>query len=753
MKIKVVSRPVKLSLPAGETQLKRILQNMETISARAALYGVTDNPRAQLFASEGVELDFAAGYYRRGYEVGFDLDALSGWSFARALAGTAKNASGLLDSFASGAPKITDRGLLVEPERSNRVLYSQDFDNAAWTKYAEGTGVTPVVTANAALAPDGTMTADRVTLSLGGGTTGNDWSMLFPSAGIPIANASVYWGRVWVKGTSGEKIAHRHVGGGAVMTHTFSGEWEEMGRAETSISTSGNFEIGLRGGRPEPVSDTVTFDVWGAQLELGNYPTSYIPTTNSADTRPKDNPFLSGLNIQNGGSVYVEFSYVGAGSTVDPGSRLVFALAGDSNGTRAPLFNTATGVRLTAEIAGDLAVEANSYAAPFDADVVQRVAVRIAQDDSRLALDGTLGIPDFDCDAPAVLTRLGLGQYPWGDNQGGVVLKKVVVFPFSLTDRELAALTGGAPLPDVATRWEIAKTAAAFPIRDSARTFRIGGQQFVANGYQDGDIAVKDIWKTADGINFDLVNASPPYEDWSTVISVGAIMYAFKTAMWRSLDGGTSWTEIISTLPFEVETDSPALVLNGTLLAFPGTGLSPDADNGVWSYNAGTNSWTQIYTAEWGPRSIPVVWEVDGNLYLYGGVDNTTPAVPPQAHYPGATTLNDLWTSTDGGVTWSQIIADMPFQPRIWPTPVVLEGVSYLIGGFDPNSDPQSNFDTTFASPDCLNWSPFQVSETFVERHAASAYVFNGEIYLAAGKANRAPNEATRNDIWKLVTA
>ena len=57
---------------------------------------------------------------------------------------------------ASDATRVASNGL-IEKVRTNLVLQSQTFDNASWTKTTDGQ---VTITANAAVAPDGTTTAE-----------------------------------------------------------------------------------------------------------------------------------------------------------------------------------------------------------------------------------------------------------------------------------------------------------------------------------------------------------------------------------------------------------------------------------------------------------------------------------------------------------------------------------------------------------------------------------------------------------------
>lgn len=120
---------------------------------RAGLYGLTGFLPASVFTVAGSELAFTDGVYRDGLASGSSPTALGGWSFGRASKATAQDSAGTLMSFEPGAPRITDTGLTLEPQRTNLLLHSNGFDNAAWTK--NHATLTPAATAG----PDGLTSA------------------------------------------------------------------------------------------------------------------------------------------------------------------------------------------------------------------------------------------------------------------------------------------------------------------------------------------------------------------------------------------------------------------------------------------------------------------------------------------------------------------------------------------------------------------------------------------------------------------
>jgi hypothetical protein len=192
--------------------------------------------------------------------------------------------AGVVEVFAANAPQRTDRGLALEPAAINLLLRSREFDNATWVKAAAGTGVVPVVTANDAIAPDGTLTADKVVMSLAGGTGSGNRSVLQQSVAGLTATAS-YNNSYYVKGVAGEQIVYRSVNNNAYSGHTFTGGWDRIDRTETAASVSSTLELGLRGGQAFPASNAVTFHIWEGQLVLGTVASSPITTTSTVATR------------------------------------------------------------------------------------------------------------------------------------------------------------------------------------------------------------------------------------------------------------------------------------------------------------------------------------------------------------------------------------------------------------------------------------------------------------------------------------
>ncbi len=228
-------------------------------------------------------------------------------TWTRASTALRTNSSGLLESMGSGVPRLSYMygscpALLLEPQRTNLALQSESFDNVGyWTKSST------TVTANSTTSPDGTNSADLI-------TTSSTFNNIYQS--IAVTQNTTYTLSFWaLRGSMTDlKYSVYNVTGlsnivapTSYYSQTNSSTWSRI--TVTFTTPTGCAMINVYPIRDTGVIGTVY--LWGAQLELGAYPTTYIPTTTASATRIADsfsrnNIYTNGLITSSGGTWFVE---------------------------------------------------------------------------------------------------------------------------------------------------------------------------------------------------------------------------------------------------------------------------------------------------------------------------------------------------------------------------------------------------------------------------------------------------------------
>ena len=211
-------------------------------------------------------------------------------TFSRASTATYTDASGTVQTALANVPRIdysggVCQGLLIEDSATNLLTYSDQFDNAAWTKTSS------TVTTNVAIAPNGTQTADSLNIIGNGGT--------LRYSNITVTPNTSYSFIIFVFGVTRNTGLYmvETVGGSALSSvsilSTNNGVWTKYSLLLTTGSAVTQIRIQIGDGQTVS-GDVVT--IWGAQLEAGTKATSYIPTTSAAVTRAADTLYISNAN-------------------------------------------------------------------------------------------------------------------------------------------------------------------------------------------------------------------------------------------------------------------------------------------------------------------------------------------------------------------------------------------------------------------------------------------------------------------------
>ena len=384
-------------------------------------------------------------------------DGSGDMTVGRATTATRVNSSGLIESSAVNVPRLDYTGstcpsLLVEPQRTNLALYSEQFDNAVWTE------TRATVVSNATIAPDGNLTADKLIPSIDNNTH------LLQQSNIPVT-AQIYTATVYAK--KGEydtvrlflsnlwspnpnatfnlttKSIVSTQNGTAKITELTNGWFKLEITSDINAIAGSNGKLFIYGGNNGLVSfegdGTSGVFIWGAQLEAGANATSYIPTTTASVTRNLDSISKTGISSligQTEGTIYFETNKLFVDSLCG------YVNISESTQNRILIYGVASNNQLLIQVKiNNVSIIHSTTFIGMSSNA--KVAFGYKNGDSALYINGvkySTTLDTINYNFPATLSKLDVMNYD-GSNFSNGTTKVCSLFKTRLTNTQLQQLT------------------------------------------------------------------------------------------------------------------------------------------------------------------------------------------------------------------------------------------------------------------------------------------------------------------------
>ena len=376
------------------------------------------------------------------------------FDFTRASSATVVNKQGLIETVQSGIPRIdfnndAKGALLLEPQSTNLVTYSEDFSNASWQKNNVS------IVSNEITSPDGTLNADKFIPSTSNSNhritnSVNGTQNLAVTLSVYAKADGYNFLRITENGSTGDYATFNLLDGIVENNTSSEAKIESVGngwyRCSSSIvaTTSHRFDIYVMESatiqEPWQGNGTSGVYIYGAQLEQNSFSTSYIPTTQGAiSTRLADIATNSGnaslINSEEG-TIYGEQKSLETNFTYN-----YFASVSDgTTNNRLEIRQAGTSLQFLWRVGGTYQGAITLSNAPFSSII--KYAVSYSSTDIAFYVNGSLV---GTIDTPTLYSLGTLNNLELADGGGALNFrgktKSLQVYKTALTDAQLTLLT------------------------------------------------------------------------------------------------------------------------------------------------------------------------------------------------------------------------------------------------------------------------------------------------------------------------
>ena len=285
---------------------------------------------------------------------------------------TRVNSSGVIETVLANKPRLdyTDGScpkVLIEPQRTNLVIRSSEFDNAYWDKSSS------TLTSNTVVSPDGTSNADTLNT-----TNAANYSLIRGSVNLTIA--TVYTASIFVKKSNYRYLGFRFIYTSGTLynlydfdtntvTNTnnsvypikiqnYANGWVRLSITGLALGTSSVFDIAYVNSSGLVTSSpigTEQFYIYGAQVEAGDFASSYIPTTIATVTRNADTCSKTGIASLIGSTEGTIYLQIQALANYNDFKRI--SLSDGTNNNKISIgYNTTNQIQVVVSIGGSLII-------------------------------------------------------------------------------------------------------------------------------------------------------------------------------------------------------------------------------------------------------------------------------------------------------------------------------------------------------------------------------------------------------------
>jgi hypothetical protein len=370
------------------------------------------------------------------------------------------NSSGYVTTASTNVPRfdydpatLAPRGLLIESQAINILLYSAETSNAYWQKYL------CTISGTLASAPDNTTSA-RLVIEDSGSV---EPSLQKTSNTVDVSSAYTF--SVWFKaptsnaaslmfdsqtGTiSGAATAYGTITAASGSVVSYSGSWYRASLTFT-IPASGitqiacKFQLSGTGTRTgDGSASAYTGDgvsgmyVWGTQLEKGSGASSYIPSAASQVTRNADNCVMTGTNFS---SWYTQ----GIGTVSWSGSAFRTTaghLANINTVNNDPRITAYIGTGSLTNLVTNGTTQASMFFGTVTANTAFKAAWRFNTNDFAGCLNAGTVYTDTVGTVPTGVDRIQFGAAEGGYQFLDGWIKSFKYYPTAFTDAQLQAIT------------------------------------------------------------------------------------------------------------------------------------------------------------------------------------------------------------------------------------------------------------------------------------------------------------------------